>query len=194
MIGMMTAVMTMVGQRLGEGRPEIAERSTWNGVLACTVYMSVFAVLYLIFPGPVLRIFAMFSEEGDFERIEANTLVLMRFVAAYTVFDGLQLIFGAAIRGAGDTLFALLFHTISGWLVLVIPTYVLFQYFDGGIFSAWSVVTCWVMVLSLGYFLRFQQGKWKTMKVIEPTVIEVPVVEEAAASTEESATAVTAVE
>ena len=37
---------------------------------------------------------------------------------------------------------------------------------------AWYAVTGYIMVLGLGFWARFQQGRWKSMRVIEHTAPE----------------------
>jgi Na+-driven multidrug efflux pump len=50
---------------------------------------------------------------------------------------------------------------------IIIPTYFAIEIFNGGIYTAWILVTFYAMVLGMVYMARFFQGKWKKMKVIE---------------------------
>jgi MATE family multidrug resistance protein len=166
MVGFMIALETLVGRRIGEGKPHIAEKTTWNAAALCSVYMGMWVAIYLIFPTGIVRLFQT-ADPQEFAGVESIAVRLMQFVAAYTVFDGLQIIFGGAIRGAGDTRFSMIFWIGSELFVLILPTYILLRFFDGGLFTAWSCITVWLVVMAVGFFLRFVQGKWKTMKVIE---------------------------
>lgn len=170
-LGLQIAVLSLVGQRIGEGRPDLAEKTTWVATRICTAYMACWAVLYIFLPDIALWVFARYSSES-FQEVRDVTVVLLWFVAAYTMFDGWQLIFGAATRGAGDTRFSLWFHAGTAWAVMVLPTYIVVEYFGGGLYAAWTVVTLWVVVLAVGFYLRFRQGKWKTMQVIETSAAE----------------------
>src|SRR5579883_2684784 len=49
-MGVAQAVTVLVGQRLGENRPELAERSTWTGLRIATSYMTAVAGLYVLAP------------------------------------------------------------------------------------------------------------------------------------------------
>jgi MATE family multidrug resistance protein len=56
--------------------------------------------------------------------------------------------------------------------LMVIPVYVSIEYFDGGLYIAWSFITAYVCLVSFIFWWRFKQGKWKSMRVIEsPPVI-----------------------
>lgn len=83
------------------------------------------------------------------------------------MFDALIIVFSAAIKGAGDTRFVMVMVGSLSIGLLAVPTYLMLEVFDQGVFAGWGVLTVYVMVLALCFFLRFQGGKWKRMRVIE---------------------------
>ncbi|MGL5097040.1 MAG: MATE family efflux transporter, partial [Planctomycetia bacterium] len=167
MIGLGTAVSTLVGQRIGEGRPELAVRTTWLAVYGSVAYMSAFVAFYLLLPDFLLELYKSDGNRADMDAMHGTIVLLLRFVALYCVFDAVQIIFGAALRGAGDTHFCMVFSATSSFVLMVVPTYVSQRYFGGGLWEAWATVTVLVLTLAVGFHLRFQQGKWKSMRVIE---------------------------
>ena len=58
-------------------------------------------------------------------------------------------------------------------LVMVLPT-LFFCITPGGlgIYGAWGFLTLTVCILSAAFLLRYLQGHWQHMRVIEPEVIE----------------------
>ena len=54
-----------------------------------------------------------------------------------------------------------------GVVVLVIPTYVASLYGPRGFEFAWYAVTAYLIICSLGFIARFQQGRWMSMHIIE---------------------------
>jgi MATE family multidrug resistance protein len=133
-------------------------------------YTLLFCGVYLFLPDLILKPY------GLAERPELRALVvsLLRFVAFYSFFDSMLVVFNAAIRGAGDTRFAMTFSFSMGLLLLVLPTYVAATVFGtDGFSAAWYAVTVYITVLGLGFMARFQQGRWKSMKVIEHTAADV---------------------
>jgi MATE family multidrug resistance protein len=58
MIGFGIAVSVLVGQRLGENRPELAERSVWSAFHLTFAYMASVAALYVLVPDLFLAPFA----------------------------------------------------------------------------------------------------------------------------------------
>ena len=167
MLGLGTAVSTLVGRRIGEGRPELAVRSTWTAFKVSAVYMLFFAAIFVLLPDLILMPFKAFSDPSDFAALRDPVVELLRFVAVYCFFDAMVIVFSFAIRGAGDTRFALLFSCIVAWTVMVLPTWVSIKWFGGGLYACWWFCTIYIIVLGIGFFARFQAGHWKKMRVIE---------------------------
>lgn len=167
MMGVGTAVMTIVGQRIGERKPELAVRTTWKALAATSAYMFAFAVFCLCWPNLVIRAFVDQSSDLDAELMYGTVSVLLRFVVVYTLFDGMAVVFSSAIRGAGDSRFCMIFTTLTCWFLMVLPTWVAIKRLDAGLYAGWWAVTIYIVVLGIGYMLRFLGGRWKRMSVIE---------------------------
>ena len=155
MLGMGQAVMILVGQRLGQDRPDLAEKSTWTGFRAAWLYMGALALLYALVPGPFLVLFE--SQDPKWPAIALLVPVLLRFVALYSLFDSMNLIFSFALRGAGDTRFVTLVCLTLAWPMMVVPTWAVY-YFDWGLNWAWAAATTYVITQALVFLFRFRQG------------------------------------
>jgi MATE family multidrug resistance protein len=167
MLGLGTAVMTLVGQRIGEHRPDLAVRTAKCAFAVSSAYMGTFAFVYVFAPGLILHPYAAYTSPADFAALSDQVTLMLRFVAVYCFFDGMAVVFSAAVRGAGDTRWSLYFSTLASWLLMVAPTYIALTYFDGSIWIAWTSVTVFVTVLGLGFLARFLGGKWRSMRIIE---------------------------
>ncbi len=168
--GVSIAVSTLVGQKLGENRPELAARATWTSLVIAIVYTSLFGAAYLLVPDFFLLAHGAFAKESEFIPIRDYTVVLLRFVTAYCLFDAMQLILIGALRGAGDTFFILIATTTIS-LVFVTIGRLGQVYGDWGLFGWWWVLTAWLCTLAVVYLARFLQGSWKSMRVIEHDAI-----------------------
>ncbi len=166
MMGLSTAVMTLVGQRIGERKPELAVRTTWLAFLLSSVYMMAWAFLFLALPDVVLAPYAAFAEIESFAELRPMVVMLLRFIVLYSFFDAMLIVFGASIRGAGDTKFSMLFSFAAGWLLMVLPVWLAARSGALSLQFAWWTVTLYIVVLGLGFLARFLRGHWKTMSVI----------------------------
>ena len=174
MIGFGIAVSILVGQYLGKNRPDLAEKSTYSAFHMTFVYMSLVALLYLVIPDAFLRPFASKANPETFAAIRQIAKVLLRFVAIYSIFDTLNIIFTSAIKGAGDTRFVLRMIIVLSLVLLIIPSYVALVIFHKDIYFAWTIISVYIVVLGFAFLLRFLQGKWKSMRVIEEVIPPIP--------------------
>jgi MATE family multidrug resistance protein len=166
MIGLGMAVSVLVGQYLGENNEDLAERSVYSGFLMSILYMCVLVLLYVFIPNVFVGIFSTKSDPLVFNQIREITVILLRFVAIYCIFDTMNIIFASAIKGAGDTRFVMVMILVLSMGILVLPSYLSLVVFERGIYLAWVFVTAYIVILGFGFLFRFLGGKWKSMRVI----------------------------
>jgi len=167
MMGVGTAVMTLVGTRIGEGQPQLAVLTTWKAFAASAVYMLIFAAIYVGLPDLLLSPYEPEVMTEDFLEVKRTAVILLRFAALFSFFDAAVVVFGSAIRGAGDTRFCMILSLVLGWTIMVIPTFLIWMYAEDKLFGSWTACTTYIAVLGIGYLIRFQAGHWKKMRVIE---------------------------
>jgi MATE family multidrug resistance protein len=167
MIGAGMAVSVLVGQNLGENQPETAERSVFSGLHLTCLYIGSIAFLYVFVPGLFLGPFSVNADPLSFQSIRDITIILLRFVAVYSLFDTMNIIFSSALKGAGDTRFIMYSIIILSFSVLVIPSYFAIVIFHAGVYTGWAIASAYIILLGLLFLFRFLGGKWKTMRVIE---------------------------
>jgi len=168
------AVSVVVGQQVGRDRPDLAQRGAYSGFHMTFLYMATIAALYVFVPGIFIKPFEAHADPASFEAIRPISLVLLRFAAVFCIFDTMNLIFSAAIKGAGDTRFVMCMLLIMSVCVLIIPSYIAMAVLGGGIYVGWTIATMYICLLGFAYFGRFLGGKWKSMRVIETVVHAVP--------------------
>lgn len=171
MLGMSMAVSVIVGQYIGANKPDISEKTAYSGFSITIIYLTFIASLYVIFPEWFTAPFKSENNTALFNQIEDLTIILLRFVAFFSIFDAFNLVFGGAIKGAGDTAFAMKAIFFNSLLVLVIPSILMYKVFSGNVYTGWTIVTLYVMMLGIIFFTRFKSGKWKKMSVIETETV-----------------------
>ncbi|MEN6474620.1 MAG: MATE family efflux transporter [Syntrophaceae bacterium] len=173
MLGSGVAVSVLVGQYLGKNRPDLARKSTYTGLKVTVVYMGIIAALYVLIPHVFVDAFTLRSQTTEMATIATLTVVLLRFVALYSLFDGLSIIIASALKGAGDTRFVMLVNVALSAL-MVIPTYIIVIHLKGGIIPCWSIATGYIVGMGIIFLARFKGGAWQNMRVIEPHVAALP--------------------
>ncbi len=165
-MGIGQAVEVLVGQHLGADRPDLAARSTWIGLFVAMALCMAVAVLFLVVPGPLADLFQSTREPETWLQVRPLVQPLLWFVCIYCVFDGMNLVFSFALRGAGDTRFVTWVALSLSWPVMVLPTW-LACHLHAGLFLPWTFASVYIFLLATIFFFRFRQGRWKTMQVIE---------------------------
>ncbi len=178
MYGMGQAVAIMVGQRLGEGRADLAERSTHLGMRWALGYMAVVAVIFVAYPGPLIELFRSNPDLADggaapvpWEDVAVLIPPLLVLIAVYSLADAANVVYACALRGAGDTRFVTWLTFALAWPLMVLPTYVVVRA-GGSVLLAWCFISFYVLVIAVCFWLRFRAGHWKSMRVIEAVVVE----------------------
>ena len=174
MIGFGIAVSVLVGQYMGKNRPDLAESSVYSGFHMTFLYMTTVAAAYMLIPKVFVAPFASQASAEDFAEIYRVTVILLRFVAVYSVFDTMNIIFASALKGAGDTRYVMFMIMVISGLVLVIPTFLFIIVLGYGLMASWTVASIYVIILAFSFYLRFLGGKWKSMRVIEAPSLLLP--------------------
>jgi MATE family multidrug resistance protein len=168
-VGLGIAVSTLVGNYLGGGQPQLAARAAWTGLAMALAYNAVFALLYWGTPDLFLVAHQLGAPDPDFESIRQLSVLLLKFVAAYCLFDAMQLTFCSAIKGAGDTRFVLVTTIVTSAAAVAVGH--LGVWLQGWqTLWWWTVLMLWIVSLATAYGWRFWQGKWQQMRVIEPAL------------------------
>ena len=171
MIGFGIAISVLVGQYLGADKPELARTAAYSGFHLTLAYMIAIASAYVLIPDIFVAPFAHNADPQTFSTIYGYAVVLLRFVAVYSLFDAMNIIFCSAIKGAGDTRYVMFVSVLLSVFVLILPVYLVVEVFDFGLMFAWVLATAYVILLGVVFYIRFLGGKWKDMRVIEPEVV-----------------------
>lgn len=157
--GLSNAAATLVGQNLGAGKTDRAEKSVILTAKYNAIFMSFVMLLFLIFAEPIIRIF---SED---ESIIPYGVESLRIIGAGYIFYGIGMVMTQALNGAGDTRTPTIINLVGFWLFQIPLAYLLANHFEmgaTGAFIAIPVAETFIALIAL-YFFRL--GKWKKVKV-----------------------------
>lgn len=157
--GLSNAAATLVGQNLGAGQPDRAERSVWTAGFVTMVVLGAISGLYVVFDEALMRLFT--DEEAV---IEAGASALQIMAYGYAIYAW-GMVMPQAFNGAGDTRTPTWINAVCFWLIEIPLAYMLAIPAGLGAEGAyWSVVIAESVMAGVAILL-FRQGKWKTMEV-----------------------------
>jgi MATE family multidrug resistance protein len=164
--GVAQAVSVLVGRYLGENRPDLAEKCSWSGLQIAALYIGVVGISFMAIPNFYLSWFHNDSNVEMWAQIAQIVPNLLMFVALFTLFDSMNLVFSFALKGAGDTRFVSLVALVLPWPLMVFPTW-LARTSSDGVYWAWAAASVFIMLQAIVFWRRFVGGRWKQMRVIE---------------------------
>ena len=166
MLGIGQAVGILVGQRLGQNRPDLAELSAKSGLRIAASYMSLIALMYIVLPSLFIHPFRNDANLENWLNVSHMVKILLWFIAIYSLFNSFEVIFTFALRGAGDTLFVTWVSLSLAWPMMVVPTWLAWK--NGwNFYFTWGFASIYIIVMAFVFRIRFHGGKWKKMRVIE---------------------------
>jgi putative MATE family efflux protein len=157
--GLSNAAATMVGQNLGAGSPERAERAVWTAARYNMVFLGGVGAVFLLFAPQIAALFSADPAVAPF------AIGCLRIVSLGFVFYAVGMTLTSAFNGAGDT-----------WT----PTFI-----NIGVFWLWEIPLAWWLATHAGFGARgvfialtvaystlavvsailFRRGRWKTRTV-----------------------------
>jgi MATE family multidrug resistance protein len=162
--GLGSAGAILVGKAIGSDEhdevPSILKRTL---SMTCTWQLSV-GVVYLLMPGPIMRLFAP-DGAGDQAEIVAVGASALALSAAWQLFDALTMSVSETLRAAGDTAFSLYARLAVAWLLFVPGSYVAIAVAGGGPNAAILAVVAYLAVLSVVMGWRFRTGRWRRIQL-----------------------------
>lgn len=164
-LGVSQAVSVLVGQHLGNKKPLLAEDTAWSGLQVAVMYILTVGISFILFPQFYLSWFKNSQNPELWEQVTTIVPYLLAYVALFTAFDSMNLIFSFALKGAGDTRFVSIAALILPWPIMVLPT-VIVKDWDGAVYWAWGAASLFIIIQALVFWRRFMTGKWKNMSVI----------------------------
>jgi len=157
--GMSNAVATLVGQNLGAGKPDRAERSVWIvGLYNMAVLLGVMA-LFLLEGEPLV---ALFSADPAVQRLGAQCL---RVVSCGYAFYAWGMVLVQAFNGAGDTVTPTWINLGCYWLFQIPLALVLSRGLGYGPLGVFLAITLAESLLAVAGLLAFRRGAWKRKRV-----------------------------
>jgi putative MATE family efflux protein len=157
--GLSNAAATLVGQNLGAGRPDRAEKAVWRTGLYNMIFLGSLGVFFMVFAEPVVR---LFTHDPVVVPLAASCL---RIVSYGNIGYAYAMVMLQAFNGAGDTVTPTIVNFFGFWLLeiplaywLAIPMHMR----SNGAF--WAIVIAEGSIAAVSAIL-FQRGRWKKQKI-----------------------------
>ena len=157
--GVGNAAATLVGQNLGAGKPDRAERAVWLAARWNAIALIPVTALLVLAGETVLQ---PFSTDAEALAVAARCL---RIISLSYVFWGFGVVTVLAFNGAGDTTTPTYINLIAYWLVQLLLAWVLgvrLEFGPTGVFAAIAIAQATLALLGI---VSFRRGRWKGRQI-----------------------------
>ncbi|MGA8438479.1 MAG: MATE family efflux transporter [Candidatus Sulfotelmatobacter sp.] len=157
--GLSNAAATLVGQNLGAGHPERAEKAVWRTGLYNVIFLGAVGVVFILFSEPIVR---LFTHDPAVIPLGAACLRIVSYGnLGYAYF----MVMMQAFNGAGDTITPTIVNFFGFWLFEIPLAYWLalpLHMRSNGVFASIAIAESSMAAVSA---ILFKQGRWKKKKI-----------------------------
>ena len=163
-LGLGAGIQILVSKYQGLKRPDVSVQVVKNACKIGYTYAGGIALLFFFGSSLFLHLFIPAGTANGAD-IAQHAAPLIKLVSLFVLGDATYLIFGEAIRGAGDTKFFMKVMIGCAWCLLIPGTWILVYKLHAPVFWVWSWLTFYAWITALFMVARFFRGKWKHIRV-----------------------------
>lgn len=161
-LGISAAAAVAVGHAIGAGDSARARRAGWLAVGLAGGFMAVMAVLLIILPHPIVRIYSFDP------RVIAIGAPLLGLAATFQIFDGVQTAATGALRGLGHTKAPMVLNMVGYWVFgLPLGYYLCFRE-KFGVFGVWIGLTLALIIIASLILLEWKKESARAVGPVAP--------------------------
>jgi len=169
LLGVEIAVTSLVGRYMGAKDPDTAYKATMSGLKLGCAYSALIFILFVFFPQALTDIFRPRQDLAVFIQARPVAVAMIRMASLYVLVEAMLVVFIGALRGAGDTLWAMIISVTMHW-ILVPVLYVMLKIMGMPVETGWAVLVGIFFIFSGMAFLRFKKGHWRSIEMVRPAV------------------------
>lgn len=152
-IGM--AASTLIGQKLGAGKPAEAEQAGREAMKIGMLLMGSLGVVFVLFPDPLL---SLFTEDAAVLAAGRWPLQLLGWLQ---VIDALSMTTAGCLEGAGLTTFVMWAELAVNWLIFLPLSVFILVIAGGGIKAGFLAMAVYLVTYALILQWKWHRGDWK---------------------------------
>jgi putative MATE family efflux protein len=157
--GLSNAAATLVGQNLGAGKPDRAEKAVWRTGLYNVAFLGTVGIIFILFAEPIVGLFI--SDPAVVPLGAACLRIVSYGNLGYAYF----MVMMQAFNGAGDTITPTIVNFFGFWLFEIPLAYILAKPLgmrSNGVYFSIAIAESSMAAASA---ILFKRGKWKKQKI-----------------------------
>jgi len=176
-LGIGIALNSLVGQAIGQGRPDLAVVRTRACMVVNGLYMGLIGLIFFLARHPLMELMSVAPGGGASDpqvvRMGAGILI---WAAVFQVSDAASITYMNALRGAGDTRWPAIFIILDCWGLFILGGYLVSRLLPGlGVHGPWMMCTLYIILYGWALWWRFRRGAWRKIDIFKKTAAPAPV-------------------
>lgn len=157
--GMANAAATLVGQNLGAGLPERAEKSVYRSAFLNMIFLGIVTVVFYTLAGPIVGIYT------DDPAVLESGMQCLKIVSLGYIFYAYGMVIIQSFNGAGDTLTPTILNVFGFWLFQIPFAYLMAIVLEFETTGAYIAIVTAESAMAIAAIIIFRRGKWKHVKI-----------------------------
>lgn len=153
--GLGNAAATLVGQSLGAGQPDRADRSVWIAGRMNFLFLGTMGLAFLAFAPTVVGVFGVDAASAR------HAVHGLRIISAGFFFYGYGMVLTAAFNGAGDAWTPTWLNLACFWALEIPLAWWLSHTLGWGPDGAFTAITVAFSTIAVASAVLFRRGRWK---------------------------------
>ena len=169
MIGLHVGIISLIGRFVGARDMARANEVMTAAFVVAVAYGVFLATTYSLFRFPLVEVFA--PPSGDFSAIRGLSAFMMIGLSSYVIADGIILVSGGILRGAGDTRWLMVASVSLHWAMLV-AQFLIIRVFGFSPKVSWLAFVAMILAIAVVYVMRLKGGRWRDPEALERVMAE----------------------
>lgn len=157
--GMANAAATLVGQNLGAGLPDRAEKSVYRSAFLNMIFLGIVTIVFYTLAEPIVGIYT------DDPAVLESGMQCLKIVSLGYIFYAYGMVIIQSFNGAGDTLTPTILNVFGFWLFQIPFAYLMAIVLEFETRGAYIAIVTAESAMAVAAILIFRRGKWKLVKI-----------------------------
>lgn len=162
--GLSRGAAAVAGNFIGSGRRDLVKKVLRSGLALLMMFSLATSLILVVDPVDIVKYLFV---DNPSVAIEGSIEICMIFAFIYIFFDGLRWLFSGLLIAAGDTTFLLIAGSLSVWVFLLAPVYLIVVRQNLPVEYAWGLAVIYAALFFGVYSVRFKQGGWQKISLVE---------------------------
>lgn len=163
--GVCKAIVSIAGNFIGAKRTENISKMMYSGFKLQLIFLVGMILLIVPFTDVWIREFLDGATQETVDKLSGPLSICLLFVLGHVFIEGVKIVFTGVLMAAGDTPFLLACNSISIWLLMYLPAYVMLKVYHAPIELAIFHWVTYSILSTLICYARFRFGAWRKLAI-----------------------------